>query len=375
MNAVAKKISRKYAVFDKMLEGVQVINFDWYYIYVNKSLTKYGRTTKENLLGYKFMDAHPGVEQRPVFKHIKQCMDDRVPSQIDNMYEFPDKSVRWFDLRIEPVPEGVLIMSFEITARKQTEAKLKAMNEEMEGMLKERTKELEVSLEREKELNKMKSQFVSIASHELRTPLSMIVFSTSLIEKFTRETDAAKCIMQIEKIKSAVKHMETTLNDFLMFDKLEDGKIKVKKDSFDLKQFMQGIKEEFEGITKKNQRIKYAHDGTVDIALDKQILYNIMLNLISNAIKYSEKDIEIHTRVEKEIIFISVKDRGIGIPKDEQQNLFERFFRAKNAADIEGTGLGLNIVKLYIDLLGGTITCISNENEGTTFAIYLNRDY
>ena len=259
----------------------------------------------------------------------------------------------------------------DITKRLEAELELKKINEELEDRIDERTLELTEALNREKELNEMKSRFVSMASHEFRTPLSTVLSSISLVERYLEPGQEEKRMKHIERIKSSVKNLTDILNDFLSLDKLEQGKIEVEQKNFDLHEFTREIVDEFSMMLKPGQRIKYSHKGEKEIVQDKKILRNIMFNLLSNASKYSEeqKEIQLYTEVANRLVALKVQDQGIGIPEEEQKNLFGKFFRAKNALNIQGTGLGLNILKRYVELMNGTVHFKSKLNEGTTFDI------
>lgn len=239
----------------------------------------------------------------------------------------------------------------------------------LEEKVKERTKELTEALTVEKEIHEMKSAFVSMASHELRTPLSVILSSASLTEKYTHTEQQDQREKHIGRIKSSVKNLVDLLNDFLSIGKLEEGKVLVEYEIFDLKQLIQEIHAELDGMKKTKQEIQLTFKGDKQVKLDKKILRNILFNLLSNAIKYSDENIDLNTEVKNDWVTLVVKDRGIGIPAEQQNNLFGKFFRASNVNSIQGTGLGLNIVKHYIDLLDGTIDFTSLENQGTTFTV------
>ncbi len=247
----------------------------------------------------------------------------------------------------------------------------KKYHEELEMKVKERTLELTQMLEREKELNEIKSRFVSMASHEFRTPLSTILSSASLVENYTLADDTEKRHKHIDRIKSSVKNLTDILNNFLSLDKLEQGKLEMNEDEFDLKEFVSDTMEDVKSLMKPGQNISIYHDGLTHTVQDKKILRNILLNLLTNAIKYSREGdaIELRLIVSEDKVIISVKDHGIGIPPDEQKNLFGKFFRAKNAENIQGTGLGLNIVRRYLDLLNGKIEFESQPGKGSTFTI------
>jgi len=247
----------------------------------------------------------------------------------------------------------------------------KRSRDELEAKVKERTLELTQSLEREKELNEMKSRFVSIASHEFRTPLSTIMTSVSLIGAYNKEGQEEKRKKHIDRISSAVNNLTNILNDYLSLDKLGQGKVEIIKESFDLHRFASEIIEDLNGLLKPGQHIVLLHQGDAVVFQDKKILKNMFLNILSNAIKYSGEDQEILLSIEvsNNAVIIEVKDHGIGIPEEEQKQLFTKFFRAKNASNIQGTGLGLYIVSKYVELMDGVIGFSSIPDQGTTFTI------
>ncbi|HYK45878.1 MAG TPA: PAS domain-containing sensor histidine kinase [Parafilimonas sp.] len=260
----------------------------------------------------------------------------------------------------------------DITERKQMEQQLKEANELLEKKVIERTFELTEALEREKELSEMKSRFVSMASHEFRTPLSAVLSSISLVETYKDPEHDEKRKKHIERIKASVRNLTDILNNFLSLDKLEQGKIEAERSQFDISEFMEDIIEEMDNmLKKKNQRVIYSHSGEKEIVLDRKILRNIMFNLLSNAIKYSPENTEIFVsiKVDDKNVVIAVKDNGMGIPEQEQKNLFKNFFRANNTVNIQGTGLGLSIVKKYVELLHGSINFESKTGSGTIFTV------
>lgn len=253
--------------------------------------------------------------------------------------------------------------------------------EDRTTMLRETLKELEKSkkevteaLEKEKELGELKSGFVTMASHEFRTPLSTILSSAFLLSKYNRPEDEDKREKHITRIKDAVHDMKDILEDFLSLGKLEESSIKAKFVNLSAQEYrweLQNIVESMLQIAKKNQVIQFVHDGETEIFTDIGLIKNIIVNLSSNAIKFSPEGgcIEIRSFGDKETLLLTVKDQGIGISADDQQHIFERFFRAKNAVNIQGTGLGLHIVYKYIQLLNGSITFKSELENGTEFII------
>jgi PAS domain S-box-containing protein len=242
--------------------------------------------------------------------------------------------------------------------------------------LEQSQQELSEALDKERELNEIKSRFVSMASHEFRTPLSTVLSSASLLAKYTAGEDQPKRNKHITRIKESVKHLNDILEDFLSLGKLDEGKVLVHYDELNLKELIWDTTEEMKGLLKAEQEFIYEHTGNTTIYSDKKLLKNILINLITNAIKFSEEGSPIHlnSTIQAGTAEISVTDKGIGISPADQEHLFSSFFRGKNAINIQGTGLGLHIVKRYIDLLGGNLHLQSELNEGTkiTFIIPVN---
>ncbi len=237
---------------------------------------------------------------------------------------------------------------------------------------KEAEKGMERALQREKELNELKSRFISIASHEFRTPLSTILSSVSLIARYPKAEQQDKREKHIERIRSAVQNLTELLNDVLSLSKVEEGREQFEGSSFDPCALIEEVREEMGTIARSGQELKYEHQGEEkNIHQDKKKLRNVVTNLISNAIKYAPpgKPIEIESRLADGTFTLTVRDHGNGIPEEEHEKLFTRFFRGNNAMNIQGTGLGLNIVQSYVELMGGTVGLESRENEGTAFTV------
>jgi PAS domain S-box-containing protein len=230
------------------------------------------------------------------------------------------------------------------------------------------------ALDRERELNELKTKFVSIASHEFRTPLSSVLSSASLIGQYAKKGDLDKIDKHVQRIKSSVNHLTAILNDFLSLGRLEEGRVEINNESVDYTEYLQELVEEVKPLLKEGQHIQTDYDLAQRVLqLDKRVMRNILFNLISNASKYSSanKTIYITSRSVDHSLEIAIQDEGIGIPEGDIKHMFERFFRASNVSNIQGTGLGLNIVKRYVDLLGGSIDFNSLEGKGSTFTVTL----
>ncbi|UMQ41814.1 PAS domain-containing sensor histidine kinase [Chryseobacterium sp. Y16C] len=290
--------------------------------------------------------------------------------------------------------EGTIYTGFihDLSKEKEAEEFLKNYTMELEELVEDRTKSLKkmlyeleeakdeanVSLEKEKELNRMKSRFVSMASHEFRTPLSSMQLSVILIEKYLQVSDSLQIVKHLHKIKTAIGSLNGILNDFLSLEKLEAGIVHPNHCLFDVIKFSEELTEEMQLITKEDQIIIYQHTGSEsEINLDQNLLKNCLMNLISNAIKYSGEHtlIEFSTEIKKNQYVFSVKDNGIGIPEEDHSALFQPFFRAHNTGNIPGTGLGLNIVQRYVSLMDGKIQFESTFGKGTEFTLSFPKNY
>jgi PAS domain S-box-containing protein len=282
------------------------------------------------------------------------------------------------------IEENVMIQQKQL---EQMTSDMRKLNVELESKVEQRTmilkealQELEKSrrslseaLDKEKELSEIKSRFVSMASHEFRTPLSTVLSSAALASKYTQPEDQEKRERHLKRIKDSVRHLNDLLEDFLSLGKLEEGKVQPKTEPIDVKEFLEEVAEEMKTITKKDQKIEIDCNGAGLFVSDKKLLKNIIINLISNAIKFSgeQASIWVITEYSNKKLVLSVKDKGIGISDEDMQYMFTSFYRGKNAINIQGTGLGLHIVKRYVELIHGTIQLQSKLREGTTVTVEL----
>lgn len=273
----------------------------------------------------------------------------------------------------------------DISLKKKEEEEIRQLNDNLEAKVENRTRELtdtlkkleasrselQRSLEKEKGLNELKSRFVTMASHEFRTPLSTILSSAYLVEKYCKTEHQLQRKKHIDRIISSVNTLTDILNEFLSVGKIEEGKIMIRNSNLNIQNHVQSIINEISGLLKKGQHISYKHTGEKMMIIDAGILKHIIMNLLSNAIKFSPENSEVVIRTERkgDLLLLSVKDQGIGIPKEDLKRLFERFYRGSNVTNIQGTGLGLHIVFKYVELLNGNISCKSETEKGTKFFI------
>lgn len=237
---------------------------------------------------------------------------------------------------------------------------------------KEAEKKMQMALESEIELNKLKSNFVTLASHEFRTPLTTILSSAFLVENYSAGGNKEKVAKHVSRIKASVNLLISILDEFLSLTKIEEGKLQPRPEVFNLKHTIDMQCNTLMTFAKPGQKITYSHEGAEEVVSDAVLVGNIVNNLVSNAIKYSGENGEIFvTSVVDDRIHLSVKDFGIGISRDDQEHLFERFFRASNTGNVQGTGLGLHIMKHYVDSLNGSIKVQSEPGKGSQFDITL----
>lgn len=237
--------------------------------------------------------------------------------------------------------------------------------------LEESQTELHEALDKEKQLNEIKSRFVSMASHEFRTPLSAVLSSAALLSKYTREDDQDKRDKHIGRIKDSVKHLNDILEDFLSLGRLDEGRVAADPGEFNLKDMIAETLTDVKAVLKPGQKFQSKYEGEEKVNADKRLLKNILFNLLSNSSKFSPEDsvIEIAAKVNHADSSVTVKDRGIGISEKDQEHLFNMFYRASNVTNIQGTGLGLHIVKRYLDLMNGSVNLQSKLGKGTSVTI------
>jgi len=296
----------------------------------------------------------------------------------------------------------VMVLVIDITLRKKQEQKIKKLNTELEEKVEQRTEELKTALYKlkalnieldlenkkriqaeeevntalikERELNELKTKFLSLVSHEFKTPLSGILTSTILLSKYELTEQQEKRDKHIKIITNKVHYLNNILNDFLSVEKLETGKIRYTPATFKLSKVVNEVVYNANMLLKDGQKISYPEDiDDFSLYQDEKIVELTLFNLVHNAIKYSSENTTIDIRItqdDSETIF-EVKDNGIGIPEKDQKNIFNRYFRAENVLLTQGTGIGLNIVKNHVENLGGSICFTSKENVGTTFSIII----
>lgn len=334
---------------------ISVLDMDFRFLFVNGSELNRRGWDKNKLIGLEYLSYVTDEEIiRPLLNEVAAGakLSKEVPMG-DQTYQLHGVPLRDEEDEIFQL----LIVEENITAQKKAQEEVKQ------------------NLAKEKELNELKSRFVSMASHEFRTPLSTILSSVSLIGKYPDDA-RAKREKHINRIKSAISNLTNILNDFLSIGRLEEGKVDPIYEEVDLTALINETREEIEPSLKTGQQLVCECKEGFEIYSDPRLLKNVFLNLLSNASKYSDEDQQILVACEDqgEHLDITIQDFGNGIPEVEQSNIFSRFYRAGNVTNIQGTGLGLYIVKNYVGMIGGEISFKSQENEGTTFFLKLPKN-
>ncbi|HSN60654.1 MAG TPA: ATP-binding protein, partial [Ferruginibacter sp.] len=362
---VEEELKRIQQLFLQLLKNypdgaISIIDRQNNFIYTGGTLHTQFNLDPSALIGNKIYPEFP----EPVQIIIQSLLDDIFKNKI---------VVSNYELPIQPSGEIYVIDAFPLLEEDGTIDKVGVIIRNI-SELKKTEDELRKALEKEKELNELKSRFVSMASHEFRTPLSTILSSAYLIDKYTAANDQAKREKHVRSIVSAVIMLTDILNDFLSVGKIEEGKIQVRFNHFNIQEVIKVMIKEIKPNLKKGQKIKYSHTGNQLVLLDQSALKHIMMNLLTNASKFSPENtnIEIKTTAQPNLIIFSIKDRGIGISKEDQKHLMERFFRGANAGNIQGTGLGLHIVSKYAQMMNGHVSCISELEKGTEFVIHFD---
>ncbi|MEO8822894.1 MAG: PAS domain S-box protein [Ginsengibacter sp.] len=336
-------------LLQNMREGIQVIGFDWRYVYVNNSAVTQSKFSGKELLGHTMMEKYPGIENTDMFKTLQTCMKERVAKIIENDFFFPDGTKECFELSIQPVPEGLFILSMDITARKKSQEKLA----EYTASLKSSNKELE--------------RFAYVASHDLQEPLRMVSSFLNLLEVRLEDKLDETDRRYINFAVDGAKRMKTLIQDLLLY-----SRVGTNKENFvlvNLNVVMEYVKKVLEvEINKTHAVIKV--NPLPAIKLNSSLINQLFVNLITNALKYHDQnppEIEIGCNEDREKWVFYVKDDGIGIDPKFFEKIFVIFQRLHSKSEYSGTGIGLAICKKIIDIHKGKIWVESLPEKGSTF--------
>lgn len=361
-------VDDNHANLDILFDIFDNTNFEVSYASDGESCLELANSDPPNLILLDIM--MPGIDGFEVCRRLKtNKKTQHIPVIFMTALTETIDKVRGFELGVvdyitKPIhPEEVL-------ARVRTHLTIQQLQQDLQT----KNEELQASLEREKELNKLKSRFISVASHEFRSPLTLIGITTNMLKRYNERISGEKRIEHLKSIENSVQEMIDLLNNILVLSKAEAENFQFSPEPVDIEDFCQCLVEKFTLMSAETHPITFFGTGEhVQIAVDPKLLEPILANLLSNAIKYSPAGGSITVEVardDKHVTF-RVTDEGIGISETDQQHLFDAFHRGENVGEIQGAGLGLSIVKQFVDLHGGTISVESKVNKGTTFTVIL----
>lgn len=385
--ALSKSEARYRTTLDNILEGCQLIGFDWRYLYLNDAAAIHNRRPNSELLGIRMPDAWPGIEGTHVFALMKRCMEERVAFHDETEFVFPDGRKGWFDVRVQAVPEGIFALSIDISERKRVETELRALNESLERKVQERTIDLEAARERAESADRIKSAFLATMSHELRTPLNSIIGFTGMILQGLPGPLNQEQAKQLGMVQGSARHLLELINDVLDISRIEAGQLEVHAAPFDLRASIERVTALVRPqVEKKGLALKVVVPTTMEpMESDRRRVDQILLNLLNNAIKFTDcgsvtiavdfVDDTAATTADRgrSIARVQVTDTGIGMKSDDLATLFRPFRQIDSGLQRqhEGTGLGLAICRRLTELLGGAIHAKSVYGQGSVFTVVL----
>lgn len=346
---------------DNMMEGIQIIDHDWRYVYVNRAVTQHARLSAEQLLGRTMMECYPGFEETKVHGLIRQCMEQGNSFHFENEFIFASGEVAYFEMSIQPVPQGVFILSIETTERKMAELKVKEFNEHLERTVEERTAQLQA-------VNKELEAFSYSVSHDLRAPLRAVNgFSEMVQQQYGPQLDDnARRLLGI--IRDNATTMGQLIDDLLEFSRTGRKELAFTKvDTSALAREV--LTEQVQGEPERANSVTI--DELPEVNADRQLLKQVFINLLSNALKYSSKkenpQIRLWAEQSEEQITFHLRDNGVGFDMAYSDKLFGVFQRLHSRREFEGTGVGLALVQRIINRHGGSVWAEAELDSGATF--------
>lgn len=341
----------------------------WNYEYANTHAAMQTGFTKEELLDHPDQDA----DDKGIHPTDRQASDDTWFEWLQNpekktihmTYRYKHKQGHyiWLDnysiktMNPRTHYQEVIQMVMDITEQKKAE------------------QELHTALAKERELNHLKTRFVSTVSHEFRTPLTGILMSTELLERYFDKLEPEKRMDEIARIKIRVDELTELMDDFLLQSSVQSMSERFQPVDLNLADLCRRCFTEFNSMLREKSHtlVSMISDNLPAIYGDPKLIQHIIQNLLSNAIKYSPTGSSVYFELHQHIggILLKVRDTGIGIPEEDMPRLFTPFYRASNTGKIKGTGLGLSIIKEFVEIHGGTISVQSLQNQGTTFVVFL----
>lgn len=383
-DALRKTEERYRSTLDTILEGCQLIGFDWRYLYLNPAAEVQSGRPNSELLGFRMQDVWPGVENSEVYALLRRCMEERVNVHAETKVEFTNGKKAWFDVRAQPVPEGIFVLSADISERKRAERVMREAHESLERKVLERTRDLDAAKERAEAADRVKSAFLATMSHELRTPLNSILGFTGIVLKGLAGPLNEEQTKQLGMVQGSARHLLALINDVLDISKIEAGQLEVRCAPFDLHASIARVTGSVLPFAeKKGLALRvFQPEGLPPILSDQRRVEQILLNLLNNAIKFTERgEVALHVEIiadfdpggsgrTERAVRLRITDTGIGMRQEALSSLFQPFRQIDSGLQRqhEGTGLGLAICRRLVGLLGGTITVESRLGQGSSFS-------
>ena len=386
-DSVRRSEERYRSTLESILEGCQLLSFDWRYLYLNPAAAQQNRRPNEELLGRTMMESWPGIEQSEVFQLLSRCMEQRTGAHGEVPFGFSDGSMGWFDVRAQAVPEGLFVLSIDITERKQAEQALRELNESLERKVAERTRDLDAARERAEAADRLKSSFLATMSHELRTPLNSILGFTGIMLKAMAGPINPEQQKQLGMVQGSARHLLDLINDVLDISKIEAGQLEVRSAAFDLRASLERVVASTAPLAqKKGLSVRMVLPEVLPpLVSDRRRVEQIVLNLLNNGLKFTDRGtVTLSAEVTElpgpgtlgepqQAVCLRVTDTGIGMRQEDLSVLFQPFRQLDSGLQRqhEGTGLGLAICRRLTELLGGAIHAESVWGHGSVFVVVL----
>ncbi|NME70802.1 sensor histidine kinase [Flammeovirga aprica] len=364
-NELNLKKEKFRTIFDKSSDAYFLLDSQFNIsIYNQKVFSLFGEVTEISF--YNWLNKHSPKEQSKggksidLFKSMQKSCDAQGELRFEWQFFTSDGETFSTEISLTLLPLSQQVVYFMIIRNMMDQKKIES--------------ELRKNLEREKELNEMRSKFISMASHEFKTPLATIMTNMDILElalkKKAMNFSDLKIDKYIARMRSESKRLNLLLDEVLQLGKIEAGKTPFSPKNVSISQFVEDYLIEFKSRTSPPQEIILQKEIIADaVWIDGILMGHVLDNLLTNAIKYSDKEVYLRLFASSDALRIEVEDQGIGIPLSDFSNLFESFFRASNTEHVQGTGLGLVIAKEFVEMHGGVIVCESEEGKGSVFRI------
>jgi PAS domain S-box-containing protein len=325
---------------DSLLEGFQIITHDWTYLYVNPAAARHGRHSPDELHGRRMWEVYPGIEDTPLFVVLKRCMMARKATSLENLFTFPDHTTRWFEIRVEPVPEGICVHSVDIQDRKNAEVAL-----------------------REQESVATLGQMAAVVAHEVKNPLAGLSGVLHVLKGRRPAHDPE--VPLFEEMLDCIKSLNRLIQDLLVFAKpiqIDTKPVSIAKVVRDALLFLENDPD----LKRHSVKLSVEEPNPI-VRADRELLTGVLRNLLLNAAQAMHEAGSIEVRVARDgrACRLAVADTGPGILPGLSSRIFEPFATGKKG----GTGLGLSISRRIMRLHGGELELLSTAAPGATFLL------